>query len=185
MPSVSVEGAKATALFVVILVLAVGALAGHYTLLQRENARLTEAKGRALAEKKRLEGVKAQYDQVQRKSQELQRKFDIIHALTENQTGPVIMLNTLASTVEASGPVWLTSFTNDGTTVKMDGVAVNVNAVANFITNLKHSGYFKNVEIQQSYEDASSEVSTFVFAISAEIVPTAPASGKAAPGAKS
>jgi len=192
MPSVSMEGAKATALFVIIVLAAVAVLGVHYTRLNSEYTRLNEDLRKAEAEKRRLQAVKAQFDENVTKKQLLTRKHDIIAALTRNQTGPVTMLNALAATVESSGTLWLTSFTNDGSKVSLDGVAGNVTTVADFITNLKRSGYFKNVEIKESYEDDTKVVSTFVFSITADIAgaePPAPAAtrapGASPPGAKS
>ena len=179
MPSVSMEGAKATAVFVVIVALAVLFLAGHYTVLDREKATLDKQLSDARAEKATLDNLKRQVEEFEKKKQLLTRKINIIEALKKNQTGPVTMLNALATTVESSGTLWLTSFTNDGAKISVDGVAGNVNTVADFITNLKRSGYFKNVEIQQSYEDDTKAISTFVFSITAEIAGSEPPAGTA------
>ncbi len=192
MPSVSVEGAKATALFVVIALLAVGWIGFRYTTLTSENARLNEDLRKAQAEKQRLQAVKEQVDAFEKKKQLLTKKINIIETLKRNQTGPVTMLNALANTVQSSGTLWLTSFTNDGTKIAVNGIAGNVNTVADFITNLKRSSYFKNVEIAQSYEEETpGGGSTFVFTISADVAPpeAPPATGTpaaaAAPGSKS
>ncbi len=181
MPSVSVEGAKATVVFVIIVVAAVAALGVHYTMLSSENTTLNEELRKAEAEKRRLQAVKEQVDAFEKKKALLTKKINIIEALKRNQTGPVTMLNALANTVQSSGTLWLTSFTNDGNKIAVNGIAGNVNTVADFITNLKRSGYFKNVEIAQSYEEETSGVSTFVFTISAEVAPPEPP--PASPGA--
>ena len=58
-----------------------------------------------------------------------------------------------------------------------------MNAVANFITALKRSGYFQKVEIKETkQDDKNTAVQTFNFQLSAEITP--PQSGPAAPQAK-
>jgi Tfp pilus assembly protein PilN len=42
-------------------------------------------------------------------------------------------------------------------------------AVANLITNLQKSGYFKTVEMKETYQDASTkEMQAFVFTITCE-----------------
>src|SRR5260370_36796229 len=54
----------------------------------------------------------------------------------------------------------------------MEGSSASVNAVANFITALKRSGYFQKVEIKEAkQDDKNSAVQSFVFQISAEITP--------------
>lgn len=172
MPSISMEGAKATALFVVILALAVLGLAGHYWMLSSEKVKLEDEMKMAEAEKARLARVKAEYEQFQKATQALQRRINIIEGLKKAQTGPVTLLSTLAATVESSGPIWLTSFdADDKNKITMAGVANSVNTVADFITNLKNCGQFKNVEIKESYQDASSkQVMMFLFSITADVV---------------
>jgi Tfp pilus assembly protein PilN len=171
MPSISMEGAKATALFVVILALAVLGLAGHYWMLSSEKVKLEDEMKMAEAEKARLARVKAEYEQFQKATQALQRRINIIEGLKKAQTGPVTLLNTLAATVESSGPIWLTSFDAEANKITMAGVANSVNTVADFITNLKNCGQFKNVEIKESYQDASSkQVTMFLFSITADVV---------------
>lgn len=179
MPSISMEGAKATALFVVILALAVLGLVGHYWMLSSEKAKLDDEMKAAETEKARLARVKAEYEQFQKATQALQRRINIIEGLKKAQTGPVVLLNTLAATVESSGPIWLTSFdADDKNKITMAGVANSVNTVADFITNLKKCGQFKNVEIKESYQDASSkEVMMFMFSITADLVTAQPSGG--------
>lgn len=178
MPSVSMEGAKATVLLVAILVIAVGALGYHYTRLMQEADQLSKDIAKAEDEQKRLARVKSEYDEFEKRRQLLTKKINIIEGLKKAQTGPVTMLNVLAATVETSGALWLTSFETEGGKISMNGVANNVNTVADFISNLKRSGQFKNVEIKESFEDDRlPDLSTFVFSISAELVPPGPPAG--------
>ncbi len=46
--------------------------------------------------------------------------------------------------------LWLTSLDRKGNGLTIVGTAGSINAVANFITQLKHSGYFDQVEIKES-----------------------------------
>ena len=178
MPSISMEGANATALFVVILALAVLGLVGHYWMLSSEKAKLDDEMKVAEAEKARLARVKAEYEQFQKATQALQRRITIIEGLKKAQTGPVVLLSTLATTVESSGPIWLASFDAETNKITMGGVANSVNTVADFITNLKSCGQFKNVEIKEWYQDPSIKVvSIFVFSITADLVGPQPSGG--------
>jgi Tfp pilus assembly protein PilN len=177
MPTISMEGAKATMLCVAIVALAVLALGYDYWRVTGEKAALDKALGEAQAESKRLARVKTEYDQFQTATQALEKRINIIEGLKKSQTGPVTLLNTIASTVESSGPLWLTSFDNSGDKITMTGTADNVNTVADFITKLRTCGQFKNVEIKESYQDNSiKDVPTFYFSITAELA-TAPAAG--------
>jgi Tfp pilus assembly protein PilN len=180
MPSISMEGAKATALFVIILALAVLGLVGHYWMLSSEKAKLDDGMKVAEAEKARLARVKAEYEQFQTATQALQRRINIIEGLKNAQTGPVTLLNTLAATVESSGPIWLAGFeVDDKNKIVMAGVANSVNTVADFITNLKSCGQFKNVEITELFQEPSSkQVDLFVFAVSVEMATPEPSGGR-------
>jgi Tfp pilus assembly protein PilN len=76
--------------------------------------------------------------------------------------------------------------TRKGNTLSIEGSSASVNAVANFITALKRSGYFQKVEIKETkQDDKNTSVETFNFQLSAEITPpqvgpTAPVPTKAA-----
>jgi Tfp pilus assembly protein PilN len=65
----------------------------------------------------------------------------------------------------------------------LEGASASVNGVANFITALKRSGYFSNIEIKESKQDEkATAVQTFNFQISAQITPPgAPAATTAKP----
>ena len=70
--------------------------------------------------------------------------------------------------------------TRKGTNLSIEGSSASVNAVANFITALKRSGYFQKVEIKEAKQDEKNAgVQTFNFQISAEITP--PQGGPVAP----
>ena len=51
----------------------------------------------------------------------------------------------------------------------INGAAGSINAVANYITQLRRSGYFQSVEIKESHQDESNKtVQIFLFSLSAE-----------------
>jgi len=62
--------------------------------------------------------------------------------------------------------------TRKGNNLSMEGASASMNSVANFITALKRSGYFQKVEIKETkQDDKASGIQTFVFQMTAEIVP--------------
>jgi type IV pilus assembly protein PilN len=181
-PAVSVEGAKLTVLLVIVLV-AAGVLVFDWQRISSQKAKLDKRMADAQTEKARLEGIKKQHDQYLQYKQTLEDRIDIIQELQDKKTGPVRLLNTVVNTVGLSEHLWLTSFSGKDDRVSMNGVADSVNTVADFITNLKRSGRFKSVEIQQSYqEDQIKGFPTFVFSINAEWAQLTPASASGAPG---
>ena len=176
-PAVSLEGAKFIGMALGFIGLGLAALAVHYTLLATDASRLEREITAEEQLKKKLAAVKAEYEQFEQAKRLLNRQIEIIETLKKQQTGPVEMLNTLADVVLGSGTVWLTSFDNKGDRVDIRGAAVSVNAVADFMTNLRKSGYFKNVEIRESSRDESlsKEVPAFTFTLSAELATPASA----------
>ena len=45
--------------------------------------------------------------------------------------------------------------TDQGGSVDIQGMALTTDAVANLIANLQKTGYFKNIEIKETYQDDS------------------------------
>jgi Tfp pilus assembly protein PilN len=87
----------------------------------------------------------------------------------------------VANTVSRTENLWLTTLTRKGTSLSMEGSSASINAVANFITAMKRSGYFQKVEIKESKQDEKNlAVQTFLFQISAEIAPPPAAQPKPA-----
>jgi len=58
---------------------------------------------------------------------------------------------------------------DEGTSINIEGTALSVDAVANLITNLQKTGYFKSVEIKESYQDDTvKNMQAFVFSLTCE-----------------
>jgi len=51
--------------------------------------------------------------------------------------------------------VWLNSMQDQGASIAIDGTALSSDAVANLISNLQKTGFFRNIEIKESYQDDS------------------------------
>jgi Tfp pilus assembly protein PilN len=120
-------------------------------------------------EKARLEQLKAQVNEFERQKTVLQQRINIIEELQRNRTGGQELLDALANTVTRTDTLWLTSFTRSGNGLTIVGMAGSINAVANFITQLEHSGYFNQIEIRESVQDTkNTAIQTFVFTLTAQ-----------------
>jgi Tfp pilus assembly protein PilN len=120
-------------------------------------------------EKARLEQLKAQVDEFQRQKVVLQQRINIIEELQRNRTGGQELLDALANTVVRTDTLWLTSLTRNGNGLTIIGAAGSINAVANFITQLEHSGYFNQIEIKESTQDTkNAAIQTFTFTLTAQ-----------------
>src|ERR1019366_8604767 len=136
-----------------VLLIAGAVNAGYWYTLDREKkaievqSRLAEQKNRELAD------IKVRYMERQRQVELYKRRVDVIDQLRNNQTGPVALLSMIADTVNRTEAVWLNSMQDQGANVAIDGTALSSDAVANLISNLKKTGFFRNIEIKESYQD--------------------------------
>src|SRR5207253_6566138 len=115
-------------------------------------------------QKTELEQTKQQVEAFEKQKAVLQLRVNTIEQLQRDRTGGQELLDMVANTVSRTENLWLTQMTRKGNTLAMDGASASINAVANFITALKRSGYFQKVEILESKQDDKNQaVQTFVF----------------------
>ncbi len=151
------------------LVLAFGVLYYHWHSMNTEAVEVRTHIQKQVGEKARLEQLKTQVDEFERQKVVLQQRINVIEELQRNRTGDQELLDALANTVSRTDTLWLTSLDRKGNVLTIQGAAGSINAVANFITQLKHSGYFDQVEIKESMQDAkSADVQTFNFTLTAQ-----------------
>jgi type IV pilus assembly protein PilN len=167
--AVPLEATLQIVFFAAALVVAFGVL---YYNWHSTNQQITEVRlhiQKQTGEKARLEQLKAQVDDFERQKAVLQQRINIIEALQRNRTGGQELLDALANTVTRTDTLWLTSLTRQGNVLTILGTAGSINAVANFITQLEHSGYFNQIEIKESTQDTKNvAVQTFTFTLTAQ-----------------
>jgi Tfp pilus assembly protein PilN len=125
--------------------------------------KVAEQKNRELAD------VKARFLERQTQANNYKRRVDVIDGLRQNQTGPVNLLAMLGQTVNNTEAVWLSKMDDTGPSVNLEGMALSTDAVANLIANLQKTGYFKNVEIKETYQDDQiKDMQAFQFTLTCE-----------------
>jgi type IV pilus assembly protein PilN len=125
------------------------------------------------AQKTELQVIKQQVESFEKQKQVLQQRVGVIEQLQRDRTGGQELLDMVANTVSRTENLWLSSMTRKGNTISFEGASASINAVANFITALKRSGYFQKVEIKESKQDEkNTAIQTFLFQISADISPS-------------
>jgi Tfp pilus assembly protein PilN len=116
-----------------------------------------------------LSGVKAKYLERQKEADNYKRRVDVIDQLRKAQAGPVDLLNTIGSTVNGTEAVWLSTMKDQGANISIEGMALSADAVANLIANLQKTGYFKNIEIKETYQDEQiKDMQAFQFTLTCE-----------------
>lgn len=122
------------------------------------------------AEKVSLQQIKQDVDRFESEKSTLQQRIDVIEALQKNRSGAQELLQMVANTVVRVDSLWLTELDRSSTSLEIKGEAGSINAVANFITELKRSGYFDKIEIKSAKEDdLQPGVETFGFEMSAAV----------------
>ncbi len=124
---------------------------------------VAEQRNRELAE------VKQRYLERQRQADSYKRRVDVIDQLRAGQSGPVNLLNTIGDTINGTEAVWLDTMKDQGGSVDIQGMALSTDAVAALILNLQKTGYFKNIEIKETFQDDTyKEMQAFQFTLTCE-----------------
>src|SRR5215469_13723262 len=125
--------------------------------------KVAEQKNRELAD------VKARFLERQTQANNYKRRVDVIDGLRSNQTGPVNLMAMLGETVNNTEAVWLNRMDDTGPQVTLDGTALSTDAVANLIANLQKTGFFKTVEIKETFQDDQfKDMQAFQFTLTCE-----------------
>jgi len=170
MPSFELGNLGSPMVQVAAVLLIAGALnAGYWYQLDREKQSI-EVKARVAEQKNReLADIKVRYLERQRQADSYKRRVDVIDQLRANQTGPVNLLSMIGDTVNSTEAVWLNSMQDQGASIALDGTALSTDAVANLISNLQKTGFFRNIEIKESYQDEGvKDMQAFQFTLTCE-----------------
>lgn len=168
------EGGGSLVLLVALVVaaLTVGVNLYYWQYLSHEQERIAKEMLAAEAEGRRLAIVKARVEEAEKQEYNYRRRVDVIDQLRAKQTGPLDLLTMIGVTVSATDAVWLTTVKDDGGKINIEGSALSLNAVANYMQNLKRSGYFKNIEIKETYQDETvKDMQAFNFTLVCEKQP--------------
>jgi type IV pilus assembly protein PilN len=170
--TVSGGGPNMMLVLLAIVALAAGGNYYYYNMLERDAAALKVKMEEAKRENQRLSEIKARYMELEREKDIYERRVNVIHQLQANQAGPSTLLTTIGDTVNHTDAVWLNSMKEDGAIINLDGVALSVDAVAQLMKNLKATGYFRNIEIKESFQDdIVKDMTAFTFTLVCEKQP--------------
>ena len=170
MPAMEMGDMGSPKLKVLITVLVVGLLNyGYWHRLDTQSKTIAAQMQAAEQKNRELSDVKARFLERQRQADAYKRRVDVIDTLRSNQTGPVNLLAMLGQTVNDTEAVWLRKLDDTGPTVTLNGTALSTDAVASLIGNLQKTGFFKTVEIKETYQDEQiKEMQAFQFTLTCE-----------------
>jgi type IV pilus assembly protein PilN len=129
-----------------ILILAALFIGWRYWAISRDSKQLDAEITAAQQETQRLHSIIQQVQQFEQRKAQLQQRVVLIEQLRKGQTGPVHMLDQISRALPPM--LWLTGLKQTGDSVVIDGKCTAQTGVADFVSNLEASGYFKrSIEI--------------------------------------
>lgn len=113
---------------------------------------------------------------------QIEKKLEVIEQLKRSRSGPVHVMDEIAT--HAPEKLWVTRVQTQGRSLTMEGLSLDNELVASFMTALEGSAYFQNVELQKTEAKTVNGFKLNAFAISANITspgePTPAGGGQAA-----
>jgi Tfp pilus assembly protein PilN len=168
--AVPLEATVQILFFIVALALALVVIGVSY---YQQNRELQDTNKKILAlkaEKQSLQQIKQDVDRFQSEKSVLQQRIDVIETLQKNRSGAQELLTMVANTVVRVDALWLTSLNRNGSSLTLEGEAGSIDAVANFLTELKRSGYFDQIELKNAREnDVVPSIQTYSFSMTASV----------------
>jgi len=111
----------------------------------------------------------AEAKKAKEEQQALQEKLDVINALRKEKSSSAKVLDEV-STLKPE-KMWLESFKKDGPKLGIEGIALDDETVANFMTSLRKSTLFKTVDLVVSERSEQGKIMLKKFTLSCEILP--------------
>jgi Tfp pilus assembly protein PilN len=164
------------ALYFVVGAVVSGVVVFAFWAYWNNNIKQLDAKiAKEIIEQNRLKSIQAENQRYQAQIQQLQRRQNTIQQLVNSRSGPVDLMINIGNIVNKADDLYIITMTPDGARVAIKGQASSVNSIANFITNLKSSGVFQDVQLRQYYQDDQFNRLSFKFTIDFVYKPPAPA----------
>ena len=142
-------GQKMMVLGSLILVLTLAALGWRYWALGQQAAQLEEDIAAAQREEARLQEILRQVNEFEARKIMLEARLALIDELRKGQNAPVHMIDQMSRALPDM--TWLTSVTQAGYTLTIQGRCLTLTSLSDYIGNLEGSRYFlRPVEIVES-----------------------------------
>lgn len=149
--------------FGVVYAVAIVGLGGWWFQLSTQEGRLHDEVRTKTAELETLKQRVGQAGKIKEQIAELQKRLDAIHELTQTQTRPVKLFDALVDVVPRD--LWLTGLEEKGPTLRITGNSFSATAVSDFMSNLRSSGRFKDVDIVVSRQDLAKTPALVTFEV--------------------
>lgn len=163
----------------------VGALVLCAVFHQTVASQVRSSRARVVQLRQQLQAFKpqqAQMEDFKARRAEIERKLNVIHTLERSRSGPVRVLDELATHMPER--VWLTHMRTEAGAIQLEGMSLDNELVARLLTALGNSPYFAEVELESTELKTVDELKLNTFEIRARLSsPDAPPGAPGAPGA--
>lgn len=146
------------------------ALLGAFLVQMVLSNDISKAKQQIASTRTQIDGYKSQLKQVKefrRRKEDVEAKLAVIAELERSRRGPVRVLDELSSRIPKR--LWITSMDTSGKSIQLDGMGLNNEIVAAFLTALSESAYFADVELQKTELSESKGLKLSKFGIRARL----------------
>ena len=155
----------------IVLIVSVVLLLGTLAFIQWELTKRKEDTYAQIAKTKNdIAYYKSLTTEVEKKKEEqrmLQNRLDIINSLRKQKASPAKVLDELS--IDKPEKLQLESLKKEGTKLGMEGIALDDETIANFMTSLRKSKLFKNVDLIVDEQVEQSKMKFKKFILSCEI----------------
>lgn len=153
-PSILIPGIVITAITLIVL--------GAFTVYL--NGRVSDLKADKAVKEEALRQLQAKLKEVanyERDNELFREKNRIIEQLRKNQSVPLRLLDEVSELLPRG--VWLTSLTDKGGTINIQGFAFTNPDIVRYVQNLKGSKYIREVSLLESRQTKVEDISVYRF----------------------
>ncbi len=150
-PQFSLGAKQGDIILLIVLALAVVVVGTQWYLLTSKRSNLREVEQQRRRERDDLLVYIKKVEELEAKRESLRNKIEVIEELKRNQQGPVRIMDEVSRGLPEL--VWLTKLGLKGTDITLDGIAMDENAVANYIANLDASPFFEEPQLKNLTRD--------------------------------
>src|SRR5215475_13526583 len=138
-------------LFGILYIAAAAGLGVYWWSLVSEERHLTAEVDKNTKELAQLKAQLGQGAHLKERVAELQKRLTAIDELVKTQGQPIVLFDAFVDTIPAD--LWITAFEERASLLKVSGTAFSPTAVSDFMSNLRRSGKFKDIDIVVARQD--------------------------------
>jgi type IV pilus assembly protein PilN len=160
---VSKKKEAGTQQLVLFAVLLVAGLIGNYLWASARGRDLSQREAKVARTREdiaQLDRIIGEVKNIKEAQQALRQKLDVLQKLKQARTGPVRMLDELATVTPRQ--LWLSKMAEKGGEVSFSGVAMTIDDVSELMAKLQGSKYFSRVELKKTSASADRKAARLV-----------------------